>query len=190
MPTTRLVPLSLIVILGLAVGPGCKNEEKEREALRAELDAEFEQDTERLLEHAGELETLIEELVAEHQRLDNRHDYLDEQLKGKKLSAEDQELQKKHETWDEEHRAKIDKAKATIADFEKAHEAHEEAEKGHADVPLDQIREEHEEFEKELLAFRQKLMDTEEELRAAAEQMDQIFADHQEMAKRYGVEAQ
>lgn len=186
MTRTWLLSCAAILCAASVSFPACNRAEKQREALRGELDAEFEADMEKTLRVAHDISVLIEDLAHEHDRNDKRHAELDQLLAGVELDDEDRAVQAKHAAWEVEHRALIEDARHQIERFDESHGRHEAAEAAHADVPLDQIREEHEQFERELAYFEEKLASMTQDLEAAQQQMATVFADHDAMLAKYG----
>jgi chromosome segregation ATPase len=186
MRRTWLLSFVAVVCAASVSLTACNRAEKQREALREELDAEFEADMAKTLGVAHDLSVLVEDLAHEHDRNDKRHAELDELLAGVDLDDEDRAVQAKHAAWETEHRALIDDARHQIERFDESHGRHEAAEAAHADVPLDQIREEHEQFERELIYFEEKLASMTQDLEAAQQQMVTVFADHDAMQAKYG----
>ena len=174
------------VCLMLAVQPACKPGDREREKLREELDEEFEKETEDLIKESERLTVLLDKLVAEHEKMDEKHKILDDAMKGKTVFPEHEALQKKHMEWDRQHKTLMSEVKDIIQRFEARREEHEKMEEGHGDVPLDQVREEHEQFERDLEAIRDEFAAKIEAMEKAGEQMTTILKEHEMLNEKYG----
>ena len=179
----RMWVLGLVFVLG--TGLGCGVDPQQRDALRAELDEEFEEDTGTLVEEADHLSELINDLVVEHQQLDLRHVRQDEILGDVEISADDADMQRRHLRLEAAHILTIHRARRLIEHARASLLRHEEMEKHHGDVTLEQIRAEHERFEQELEEHRRDLDDAEMELDRARLQMRTIITEHDEMLERY-----
>ncbi len=184
MSWTRILAASCV--LSVLFLPACNRAEKEREALRADLDAEFEADMAKTIEQAEALTIKIEDLMHLHEQSDKRHAELDALLEGIDLEEEDAALQVKHAEWEKKHEGLVEDARHQIERFEATRERHEVAEASHADVPLDEIREEHEQFERELEYFEGKLSQMNQDLEAAASEMAVIETEHEALKAKYG----
>jgi len=176
----------IIVALAALALPACNRAEKERQAAREELDHEFEEKTEQVKKEAAKLSALLDELVADHEKLDQRHAELDALLAGAELDDEARAMQDKHAQWEEGHAFLMEQARAELARFEQAHEQHELDEATHADASLEQLREDHERFERELVEIEAELAERVHELELARRQMEIIFTDHEALNAKYG----
>jgi len=182
---------SIAVVLGIALmgcalaTVGCNRADKQRQAAREELDEEFEAQTKKVKKEAERLSNLLDELVASHEELDARHAELDALLQDVELDDEGRAIQAKHAQWEEGHRFLIEQARAELARFEAAHEQHELDEASHADASLDQLREDHERFERELNDLEAELGERVHELQLAKKQMDIVFSDHDALNAKY-----
>ena len=172
--------------LMLAGLPACKPGDSEREKLREELDEEFEKETGDLIEESERLTALLDKLVVEHEKLDEKHKLLDVAMKGKTVFPEHDALQKKHLEWEGQHQTLMSEVKDLIQRFEARRQEHEKMEEGHGDVPLDQVREEHEKFERDLEAFRDDFTAKIEVMEKAGKQMTTIFKEHEMLKEKYG----
>ena len=186
MPVSRILTVAAIVVPLSLSFPACKSEEKERAALREDLDTEFEAEMEQTMKLAETLTIQIGDLVDQHERNDRRHAELDELLAGVDLDEDDRAVQAKHAEWETRHRGLIDDAQHQVDRFEESRARHEAAEAEHADVALDQIREEHEQFERELTYFQGKLGEQATAMEQAQQEMSTIFADHDAMQAKHG----
>lgn len=177
----KLARVLAVAMALLVIGACSNNEEAQRKEMRDELDAEFEAQTEVLMEKIDELEIQIAELIKKHEELDGRHQLLDIKIKDREVEPEVKALQEKHAGWEAQHEKLIEDAKDFISRFRKRHEEHEIMEESHGEVPLDQIAEEHEEFEQELKGFSAELEKIAEKMSGANRQMEIIFQEHTEL---------
>lgn len=175
-----------VVLLASAAGSSsCNRTDGATQDARRQLDEEFEAETQKVQKQAELLSTLLDELVADHEKLDARHAQLDAALRGVELDSEDRAIQAKHEQWEEGHRFLIEQARAELQRFEEAHEQHERDEATHANASLEQLRDDHERFEHELGELETDLAERVHELQLAKRQMDIIFADHDGLNSKY-----
>ncbi|MBN2543823.1 hypothetical protein JXI42_13265 [bacterium] len=179
----RIKAYVILGIIPLMLLTSC--DKRKREKLREKLDAEFEAQTEELTKRAKSLQTLLDELIVEHEELDQMHMKLDIKLAGKGLSEEDKAKQKQHDKWDEEHIQVIQKCRELLSEFDKRKAEHEEMEEHHGEVPLVQIEEEHEEFEENLKQFNDRFSEMVTQLKTCKSQMETIFKEHEKLEEEY-----
>lgn len=175
----------ILAVFTSAAFLGCTNEDMERKQVRDKLDEEFEKDTKVIMNESKKMQTMIKELIAEHDKLDKMHAEFDKSLEGKKLEEPDAAMQKQHLSWEREHKVVIKDAQLLIAKFNERHEEHERMEASHGKVPIEQIKKEHEEFEETLKSFRAEFKTAVVKLKEARKQMSTIFNEHNGLKTKY-----
>jgi len=175
-------PIIFALCAVLVILASCSPGQNDRAKLREKLDEEFEEQTEEIMWQVEDLNKELAMLISKHKEMDKNHAWLD-----KKLDNEEnpdpviEALQRKHLEWESGHKQVIADTQALIEQFEKRHAQHEEMEKTHDTVPLEQIREEHEQFEKDLKKFKEQFESAQADVQKANQQMDIIFDEHREM---------
>ena len=169
----------------LVVSFACSGEEKQRQELRKKLDAEFEKDTKELVRKSTRLSALLKKLVEEHEEMDRKHAKMDTDLIGKKLVPEDEKIQKNHLEWEKRHKTVIANAEELRERFNRTREEHERMEARHATATPEQIKKEHEQFEKDLKGYKREFIKVVSQLKRARKQMKVIFIEHKALEEKY-----
>jgi|GEM_PF-5134999 len=173
-----VVTMMILALACVSIISACQSEAAKRAEMREKLDDEFEKDTEKIIDDSKVLMEEIKNLQVEHVELDKRHQLLDAAVKNAELSKEDQQIQQRHDIWDVEHKKLIEDSLKVIKDLNARHELHEEMEKKHEDVPIEQLKKDHEQFEQELKEYKKKLDGFSVKLKEAKKQMQIIIKEH------------
>ncbi len=180
--TKLIFALGCILTIGYI---GCSKNDSNRDEIRSKLDKEFEEKTEKLVKKTEDLKDTLSKLIETHKVLDENHDILDVSLMGKKLSAKEQIMQERHLKWEKQHLELIEKTRKAIESFEKVKEDFDRKEEKHDSATIEQIKQDHEEFNSGLIKYEEKFTKLIKDIGVANEQMSTIFKQHKKLSKKY-----